>query len=1383
MRRLPGGRDSVLVNIEPLESRVNPDANFFAIAGNLFTQDWSDPGLITADADWSGVSSLIGFRGAELTTMAGVDPATVLADPGPTATPDVTANQSDPSLFSSGGLVELDGLSDPVVAFRASEAADAPYLLLHLDTSGVTEAKISYQLRDLDASGDAVQPVALQYRIGTSGAFTNVAEGFVADATNAGSDLVTDVSALLPEEALDQSQVQVRILTSNAVGEDELVGIDNLQVEALATLPSISDILDQTITRDMSSGPIAFTVDDLETPAGDLILGVTVDNTILFPGGSIVFGGSGSDRTITLTPAAVQIGTATVNVTVTDSDGDQQTDSFMVEVSSLPNARLEILDIPSVEVGQTLTVPVELAATGSDTISLEGFQVGLTWDPAVFTFVEGSGTPEVLNVATFNGDVAGQLFVVAAGLDAQVITAGSRETLFTFELQVAGDAPTGAQVLNLVPSVPGNPNELVLLTMDGTPPVVLDPEPTDAPTDEVDGVVTILGGNNPPVASPDNFTVGEDSVLTVAAPGVLANDLDADDDTLTVELVTEPGQGILDLEADGSFVYVPGGNFNGTDQFTYRLNDGMTTSGTTTVTITVTPVNDPPVNTLPADPSILEDGEVVFASSNGNVIAVSDPDGDPAVLELEVSLTVAQGDLTLATTTGLTFLEGSGTDDGAMRFTGTINAINTALDGLVYRPIPDGSGEFPLRITSIDRSDEAFPLMDSDLVRITVGAVNDAPVLLLPAEVMTLVDTPLEFSDSDTVSFTDVDAGTSPVAMTLSVSAGSLTMETTSGLSFVEGDGDQDVSMQFTGTVANINVALGTLRYTPPAGFTDEADLTISVDDQGNRGSGGPQTDSGTVSIQVNETGDVNRPPIANPDTFNVDNDPIQNLLPGVLANDRDPDGDPLTIVSVTQPSSGMVMVNPFDPSLIYIPEQGFIGTVTFTYTISDGRGGSADGTVTVGVSDPGNNPPNAANDTLEVRVNSGAILIPVLQNDTDPDPGDTISIAEFTQPTNGSTSLGVDNQTLRYAPDPGFRGTDSFRYTITDGRGGVDTASVTVTITNAVDQNTVDRYGIAAGTGGSSTVTLRNADRQNSTQPAFDSPVPGGVRIAVADVNNDGTPDTIVGTGAGVPTQVRVLDGRDGSELLSPIAPFEPTFTGGVYVAAGDFDGDGTADIVISPDQGGGPRVRVFRGSDQSVLADFFGIEDPAFRGGARPAVGDLNGDGTTDLIVAAGFLGGPRMSLWDGASLTSGSPQKLIGDFFVFEQSLRNGAFVTAGDVDGDGQADLIVGGGPGGGPRVRIFSGDVLMSGNFDSADPNAAQIGNFFAGDPSNRGGIRLAAKDLDGDEQADLVTAAGTGASPEVVVYRGSGISAEGIPEELDRFTAFAADFTGGVFVG
>ena len=281
--------------------------------------------------------------------------------------------------------------------------------------------------------------------------------------------------------------------------------------------------------------------------------------------------------------------------------------------------------------------------------------------------------------------------------------------------------------------------------------------------------------------------------------------------------------------------------------------------------------------------------------------------------------------------------------------------------------------------------------------------------------------------------------------------------------------------------------------------------------------------------------------------------------------------------------------------------------------------------------------------------------------------------------------------------------------------------------------------------------------------------------RVATADVTGDGIADTIVGTGPGSATSATIFDGGTGA-VVRTIPAFEPTFTGGIFVAAGDIDGDGIADIALSADEGGGPRVTVYRGNSDAVLADFFAIDDVDFRGGARVAIGNLNGDSRSDLVVSAGFGGGPRVAGYDGAALATGKSVKLFDDFFAYESSLRNGAYVAVGDIDGDDRGDLIFGAGPGGGPRVRALNGADLLSSNTQTT------LANFFAGDIAARGGIRVATTDADGDRFADIVVGTAPGTPSRVIVYRGASASG-GTLDEIQNALATDESNLGGVYVG
>ncbi len=194
-----------------------------------FSQDWTDGSLIVTNDDWSLVPGIMGYLGTDLTAANDVDPQTVLApdDPG---IPDVIANQTNPNTLTAGGVAEF-AITDPAVALQGSGTADAPYLKIAINTTGMTAIQVSYDLRDLESGADnAAQQVAMHYRIGSSGSFTNVPAAYVADATIQNATMTTHVSVTLPAAVDNAELVQLRIMTTNATGSDEWVGVDNISI-------------------------------------------------------------------------------------------------------------------------------------------------------------------------------------------------------------------------------------------------------------------------------------------------------------------------------------------------------------------------------------------------------------------------------------------------------------------------------------------------------------------------------------------------------------------------------------------------------------------------------------------------------------------------------------------------------------------------------------------------------------------------------------------------------------------------------------------------------------------------------------------------------------------------------------------------------------------------------------------------------------------------------------------------------------------------------------------------------------------------------------------------------------------------------------------------
>lgn len=321
----------------------------------------------------------------------------------------------------------------------------------------------------------------------------------------------------------------------------------------------------------------------------------------------------------------------------------------------------------------------------------------------------------------------------------------------------------------------------------------------------------------------------------------------------------------------------------------------------------------------------------------------------------------------------------------------------------------------------------------------------------------------------------------------------------------------------------------------------------------------------------------------------------------------------------------------------------------------------------------------------------------------------------------------------------------------------------------------------IAVGSGPGTEARARAIDRQTGAVRFEVAPFPGftgGITVAAGDVNGDGTPDLIVGSGPGISSTVRIYDGGSGV-LLSSFNPYEASFLGGVIVAAGDMDQDGFADIVMGPGIGGGPRVQTVSGRTFSVIRDVF-VYEATFRGGVNVATGDFNGDGTPDIVTSTGAGGGPRVVVFDGKSL------KILANFFAFDPNSRDGFFAAAGDVNGDGVADIVAGSGAGGPARVRVLSGRGL------------AVLSDFFLNDPFDPAsptpyipfdvGVRVAVSDVNGDQIGDIVTAKGPGSRPTVRIYQFGSVNQEtnalqfGL-SEIRKYDVFEEGYGYGVYIG
>jgi concanavalin A-like lectin/glucanase superfamily protein/Big-like domain-containing protein/fibronectin type III domain protein len=265
-----------------------------------------------------------------------------------------------------------------------------------------------------------------------------------------------------------------------------------------------------------------------------------------------------------------------------------------------------------------------------------------------------------------------------------------------------------------------------------------------------------------------------------------------------------------------------------------------------------------------------------------------------------------------------------------------------------------------------------------------------------------------------------------------------------------------------TGTPQSLSVG-NTTTYTL-TDLTDGATYSFAVTAYNTSGTESSYSNTVTATVPSG-----NQAPLASDDTASATTGTPVTIT--VLANDTDADGNPLTLTSVTQGAHGTVTIS--GTSVIYTPAAGFVGTDSFTYTITDGQGASAIGTVTVNVL-AGDQPPVASSDTVSIPAGT-SITIAVLKNDTDPY-GYSLSITAVTQGAHGTVTF--ESTSVTYTPAAGFIDTDSFTYTITDGYDNYATATVTVTVLSDRAASLVAAYNFNEGSG----TTIIDASGNNNT-------------------------------------------------------------------------------------------------------------------------------------------------------------------------------------------------------------------------------------------------------------------------------------------------------------
>jgi len=921
-------------------------------------------------------------------------------------------------------------------------------------------------------------------------------------------------------------------------------------------------------------------------------------------------------------------------------------------------------------------------------------------------------------------------------------------------------------------------------------------------TATADVTVTVTGVNDAPVAQDDLIvnTVAESDILQFDFLGqVLFNDYDPDrnqtpDFSWVVEidgtafgaplygfpitlasgaLMTVDALGIVTFDTNGAFEFLSLGDTEPVS-IDYVISDGSATDGAT-ITVRITGENDAPVA---VDDRFATDEDSAFINSlfgaNGGA-ADSDPDrNDTFAVTALNGLPSAVGRLvTLASGATLTVA-----GDGTFAYDPTGSAVFGALD----------SGDAPMIDTFTYEITDNNGLTDTATVTIEIAGRNDAPVA---------VD---DTGATDQLTVLSVGAAAGLLANDSdpdTADAGSLFVQSINGQPLLAPVGQMPSTTLTLVTGALITVFAdgsyafdpnGVYNGLPPGGSATET-VAYTVSD-------GDDSAVGQLSILIVGT-DVNVDPVAVDDAVST-NENIA-ISGNVLADngngaDSDSDGDPLTVISVDGSTahvgnlisiaSGANVRVAADGTFSYDQNLQFdhlaageTANDSFTYTISDGNGGTDSATVTVTIVGE-NDAPIALADAFTLDEDSlfGGNLLN--DNGSGPDgdiDGDPLAVVAL----NGSRSsvgreialesgalLTLDGDgTFQFNPNGAFdhlasgeTATEAFSYTIAD-RSGLDL--VFGTASGAAEVATAD---------GQNNETTGDGSRAHlSSILAFDAAFVDGVNVAGGDLNGDGVADIIAGA-AGGSSGLKVFDGVT-NEIIRDFSVFEQGFANGISVAAGDLNGDGIDDIIAGAGAGGDGRVRVIDGSSPETLADGepadvlwdFLAFGPGYTGSLQVASGDVTGDGVADVVVGAGE--GSAVRVFDGATRT------LLLQFDAFEPSFTDGVRVAVGDINGDGRDDIVTGSGPGGGSRVRVFDGADLGSGN-------SLLMPEFQPFEPDFANGVNVATGDLDGDGHAEILVGAGAGSVPEVKVF---GAASDGGPAmELESFLAFDAAYQSGV---
>ncbi len=950
-----------------LDNDVDPDSNVFsanptplsAPANGSLTLASDGTFSYTPDTDFVGTDT---FTYQVQDAVGGVDTATVTftvtpVNDAPTAVDDtINATEDEPLVFSSATLLanDTDADGDALTLTSAGQPANGS---LQLSTDGSFTYIPDANFAGLDSFDYVITDATGETAVGT----VTLSVSGVNDAPVAADDAATtDQNTFItlgPAEGVLANDADIdsnSLAVVEVAGQSSAVGVtlefaNGAQVQinasgAWAFEPNGG--FDDLSAGESESVSVSYTVGDGEGGEDDGLLTLTVTGVNDAPVAEADEFETGEDQQLT----------SSSGLLANDSDPDAS-DAGLLRIAAV-NGDAENVSVRTPDGTSTEVRAVTLNSGATLVVYDDG---SLRYQPGSQFDALGEGDSAVDSFTYTVVDSTG----LTATQSAQVRVLGTNDApaAITDVFQVdVGESLTGANFLANDVDAEGDPILFDTasvsnpangtLTVDANGDFSYTPDAgfsgTDSFTYEIadgnggsdEGEVKIIVGepNTAPVAADDQYFTQPGSVLEIeASQGLLANDTDADGDSLTVSTtpVEGPVNGSLTLSDDGAFVYTPDAGFSGTDSFTYEISDGRGGTAQATVTLPVSAVNNAPI--AQADSAQADEDTVLTVDAAAGVLANdSDPEG---------------GAISVVSVFGQANSVGSdvGIGNGA--------TIRIDADGS-FKFDPNGAFD-SLAAGETSTVDVDYAIADPDggtaasVLTIVVTGTNDGPEA--SNDDYQVFNAPLVVSATDGVlaNDLDVDGDALTVSLLQDVSNGTLSLD-----------------------------ADGAFTYTPTTGFFGSDSFGYQITDPGG------ETSTASVFINVLQSA----PPSAVDDGYLVAKDGTLTVgdAAGLLANDSDPDGDPLTAALETDVSHGSLSLDA-NGAFTYTPTAGFTGTDSFTYRVSDGNGGESTATVILQVQD--NDAPVVAGPvTAALTEDAAATTIDLLANATDAD-GDTLTV------------------------------------------------------------------------------------------------------------------------------------------------------------------------------------------------------------------------------------------------------------------------------------------------------------------------------------------------------------------------------------------------------